>query len=337
MILNYGFEHLTIRLQAAETLLQGRHRDLACLGDFGYRDRKNITAFNNKRYTARCEARRHILLRQAGLFCLLCHTPTKSMQVFHLISGDREAAQRELNVFDGMRAGLAGLIHLGHVKKSLLACQGHHFLHLFESLRESRRRETEDVGDFLGLARRARSLEAHVETGRKKGIAAEPLTSADVLQRGIELLGIFHDRLIDARIEGDKRETLTGLEERALFVRNRVPGMIFSNTVHGLCRAVPVQNDGAKGCFGQAGILWCADTGGITTAVLLGKVAVLGGVIERTTDNVTTLATGDEIGGIEAVGVKTVRATVCVSGRRWRLVLPAFKGFFYRWKGTNLE
>ena len=118
--------------------------------------------------------------------------------------------------------------------------------------------------------------------------------------------------MIDARIEGDKGEALAGLEEGALLVRDRVPGMIFSNTVHGFGSAVPIKNDGAEGSFGQAGILRRTDAGGITAAVLLGKVAVLGGVVEGTTDNVATLAAGDEIGGIETVGVETVRAGVSI-------------------------
>ena len=143
--------------------------------------------------------------------------------------------------------------------------------------------------------------------------------------------------MIDTRIEGDKGETLAGLEEGALFIGNRVPGMIFSNTVHGFGSAVPIEDDGAEGGFGQAGILRRTDTGGITATILLGEVAVLGGVVEGTTDDVTTLAAGDEVGGIETIGVETIGAGVGVPCRLWGLFLPALKGFFHRWKGTNLE
>ena len=118
--------------------------------------------------------------------------------MLHLISGNGKTTERELNVFDRLGTGTTGLVGGGHVKKALLAGEGHDFLHLLEGFGKCGGGEAEDVGDFFGFTRGTCLFEAHVQTSGEEGIATETLTPADFLQGGIEIFGFFDDGLVDS-------------------------------------------------------------------------------------------------------------------------------------------
>jgi hypothetical protein len=82
--------------------------------------------------------------------------------------------------------------------------------------------------------------------------------------------------------------------------------MIFTNTIHGFGCTVPIKNDGPKGGFGKSRILWGTNTGRISTAILLGKVAILGGIIKWSRHDVSALSTCYQVAGIQTIGIETI-------------------------------
>jgi hypothetical protein len=68
--------------------------------------------------------------------------------------------------------------------------------------------------------------------------------------------------------------------------------------------------------------LWSPYTSGIASAVLLGEVAILGGAVKRARHNRPTLSTGKKVRGIQAVGMKAIRAGVGIYDGDEFLLLP---------------
>ena len=75
---------------------------------------------------------------------------------------------------------------------------------------------------------------------------------------------------------------------------------------------------------------------GISTTIFLREVAVLGGIIKRSRDDVAAFLAGYKIGAIETIRIKAVWTGIIVEGADF-FFLPAFKGFLDRWKGAEIE
>jgi len=91
------------------------------------------------------------------------------------------------------------------------------------------------------------------------------------------------------------------MEEAALLVRQHVPGVIAANLIHGPARisraaGLSWENDGAETGFGEAVVLGCPYTTGVTpTAVIIAEIAVLCGQIQTTRYHRAALEAGADI------------------------------------------
>ena len=184
---------------------------------------KSIASLDDEGQASCRQTGGHVLLGQSRLFGLLGNPLGQSKEVFHLIPRNRKTTQRELNVFHSTSAGLARFVGRRHGDQLLLTGHRHDLLHLFEGLRKRGGGESKDLRNLLGLTRRSGLLEAHIETRREHRIATETLTPTDVLECRIEILGFFQNGLVDARIQTDQRETLTGLNKGSFLIRDSVP------------------------------------------------------------------------------------------------------------------
>ena len=222
-----------------------------------------------------------------------------------------EATERHGNVFNGLGRSDARL-GLGLRQEALLPGHGQQFLELLEGLGKGGRGEAKHVGHVLGLAGGPRLLEDEVDAAGQHGVPTEPLASSNLLEGTVHGPGRFEDGLVDSVIQANQGEALAGLNDGALLVGDRVPGVVFAHLEHGpgLASVGPAENDGAERGERERRVLGSTDTGGVAAPIVVAKEAVFRRRIKGTANYMAATAARHEFRLVKTVLHLAMRAGI---------------------------